>query len=373
MTAITTAPSPEKTETAPVYNQRRFKIQLCGCFRLELQAVHCKLQKSLAAMKNVLIIGHSNIGDVCYNLAVVKPLQRHFPEAKIHFLTSSRCREIVDGYNGIHSAIIYDRSGKDKGFFRQIRFVLGLRERGFDLVVVLKKSARQVFLGAKNVWRIEAGKLCQEHPVDRYLKLLRDNGINADKAIFDFTASKQEADFCRQFFQDNNISPNDKLACIMPLAAWSLKSWPVEKWNELAGVLIHQRGFKVIAVSRLPDNSLGRKVLASLSKDIIMADKTTLRQAMAIIERSNVFIGPDSSLLHIASCMETKTIGLYGPTPASCFYPYFHRSNIVMPRKKFNCMPCCPGMRVTCNKGEHWHDFGPCMQDIRVEDVLAKI
>jgi heptosyltransferase II len=329
--------------------------------------------KELAVMKNILIIGHSNIGDVCYDLAVVRPLQRHFPEANIHFLTSSRCRDIVDGYNGIHSVITYDRSGKDKGFVRQIRFILELRGCRFDLVVVLKKSARQVFLGAKNVWCIKAGKPCQAHPVDRYLKLLRDNGVSADKAIFDFTASKQEIDFCGQFFQDNNISPNDKLAGIMPLAAWSLKSWPVEKWNELAGILTQQRGFKVIAVSRLPDNSLGHKVLASLSKDIILADKTTLLQAMAIIERSAVFIGPDSSLLHIASCMGIKAIGLYGPTPSSCFYPYFHRDSIVLPRRKFDCMPCCPGMKVTCNKGEHWHDFGPCMQDIRVEDVLAKI
>jgi heptosyltransferase II len=324
-------------------------------------------------MKNILIIGHSNIGDVCYDLVVIRPLQRHFPEAKIHFLTSSRCRDIVDGYNGIHSVITYDRSGKDKGFLRQVQFVLSLRERRFDLAVVLKKTARQVFLGAKNVWYVKTGKPRQAHPVDRYLKLLKDNGVGADKAIFDFTASKQEIDFCKNFFQDNNIGPDDKLAGIMPLAAWSLKSWPVEKWNELAKVLTHQRGFKVIAVSRLPDNSLGSKVLASLSKDIIMADKTTLLQAMAIIKRSAVFIGPDSSLLHIASCMGIKTIGLYGPTPISCFYPYFHRDSIVLPSGKFNCMPCCPGMNVICNQGKRWHDFGPCMQDIKVEDVLAKI
>jgi heptosyltransferase II len=324
-------------------------------------------------MKNILIIGHSNIGDVCYDLAVVRPLQSHFPEAKIHFLTSSRCRDIVDGYNGIRSVITYDRSGKDKGFLRQIRFVLELRGRRFDLAVVLKKSARHVFLGAKNVWHIKTGKPCQAHPVDRYLKLLRDNGISADKAMFDFTVSTQEADFCRQFFQDNNISPNDKLAGIMPLAAWSLKSWPVEKWNELAGVLIKRMGFRVIAIGKLPENDLGEKVKSELSKGIIIADKTTLRQAMAIIERSAVYIGPDSSLLHIASCMGVRAIGLYGPTSADCFYPYFHRDNIVFPHKTLDCMPCCPGMRVTCNKGKHWHDFGPCMQDIRVEDVLAKI
>jgi hypothetical protein len=36
-------------------------------------------------------------------------------------------------------------------------------------------------------------------------------------------------------------------------------------------------------------------------------------------------------------------------------------------------MPCCPGMNVVCNKDVIRHDFGPCMQEIRVDEVFDKI
>jgi heptosyltransferase II len=324
-------------------------------------------------IKNILIIGHSNIGDACYNMVVVRPLREQFPDAKISFLTSSRCEEIVKGYKGIDRVLTYDRSGKDKGLFNQIRFVLELRKIEFDIAVVLKKSARYMFLRVNKTWCTDKDKSHDVHPVERYLKLLRDKEVNVEAARFDFVVSDSEQSFCDGFFKNHAILPDDKIAGIMPLAAWSLKSWPTAKWNELSKILTQQRGYKVIAFGKYADDDISRKVVSALSKDIIMSGQTTLKQAMALISRCKVFIGPDSSLLHIASCMGVNTIGLYGPTSIDCFYPYFHRDNIVLPTDKFTCMPCCPGMKVVCNTGKQRHNFGPCMQSISVDDVLARI
>ena len=324
-------------------------------------------------MKNILIIGHSNIGDACYDMAVVNPLRGHFSQAKIHFLTSSRCKDIADGYKGLDYIITYDRSDKDKGFLRQIKFVSELRNIKFDIAVVLKKSARYVFLRADKIWCADKGRLRNLHPVESYLNLLRDKGINADSARFDFAVAEDERAYCERFFNDNGISRSDNIIGIMPLAAWYLKSWPIDKWNELAKILTHQFKFKVIALGKKDDNDVSSRVSAAISGDIIVAGQTTLKQAMALISRCKVFIGPDSSLIHIASCMGIKTIGLYGPTSTSCFYPYFHRDNIVLPAKKLPCMPCCPGKKVSCNKGKEKPDFGPCMENITVQDVLTRI
>jgi heptosyltransferase II len=322
---------------------------------------------------NILVIGHSNIGDVCYDMVVVNPLRRRFPHAKISFLTSSRCIDIVDIYRGVDSGITYDRSGKDRGFLRQIGFILRLRKIKFDIAVVLKRSARYMFLRADKVWCVDKIQQYKVHPVDRYLKLLRNKGIDADKACFDFTIADSEKEFCDKFFKHHNIASDDKIAGIMPLAAWSLKSWPPDRWNHLAKILTHDQGFKVIALGKSSTDEISKKVISSLSKDIILSGETTLRQAIALISRCTVFVGPDSSLLHIASCMQVKAIGLYGPTSISCFYPYFHRENIVLPERKPDCMPCCPGMKVVCNEGGHRHDFGPCMQSIQVDDVLKHL
>ena len=324
-------------------------------------------------IKNILIIGHSNIGDVCYDMVVVNPIRRHFPQAKIYFLTSSRCKDIADGYKGLDRIINYDRSGKDKGFFRQIMFISELRKIRFDMALVLKKSARHVFLRVDKIWSVDKIKSHNLHPVERYLKLLRDNGVSTNSAQFDFALAENERIFCQNFLKEKGIGPNDKLAGILLLAAWSLKSWPIERWNELAKTLTHKFNFKVIALGKAPDNDLGRRVSKAISNEIIMADKTTLKQAIALIKRCSLFIGPDSSFIHLASCMGVKTIGLYGPTSIDCFFPYFHYDNIVLASKKLDCMPCYPGNRPVCTNDRESPDFGPCMEGIKVEDVLSKI
>jgi len=323
-------------------------------------------------MKNILVIGHSNIGDVCYNLALIRPLKEAYPDAVISFMTSPRCRELVENYRGIDNVIIYDRNGRDKGLLNQVRFILNLRKIRFDLAVVLKSSARHVFLKSKAIWGVSCDRARHIHPVERYLALLRENKINPARAAFDFTLSRQDEDFAGEFFTKNNIGKNDLLAGILPLAAWTLKSWPAGKWNDLAAKLKNVRGIKMIALGKSDASVFSNKVLSSLSADIIKAGQTTLKQAIALMSKCDVFIGPDSSLLHIASCVGINAIGLYGPTSVECFYPYFHRDNIIRTADLLPCMPCCPGMNVVCNKDRIRHDFGPCMQAISVEVVFKK-
>ncbi|MFH1678651.1 MAG: glycosyltransferase family 9 protein [Candidatus Omnitrophota bacterium] len=323
--------------------------------------------------QNILVVGHSNIGDVCYDLAVVDPLHKRYPEARVAFLTSSRCKGIVNNYKGIDKIITFDRYGKDKSFFHRLRFILELRKEKFDLAVVLKKSMTYKFLGISNAWCLKKGPLHPNHPVDLYLKLLRVHGIEVQTASFSFNLDDSERIFCENFLKKRSICPKDTLIGILPLAAWSLKSWPIEKWNKLTEILRNQYGIKVINLGKMPKNDLGRRISKEISGQIIPADETTLLQARALLQRCHLFIGPDSSFLHLASCMGIETIGLYGATSSEHFYPYFHRHNIVCLEKRLSCMPCYPGAGHSCQNGETKYDFGPCMEAIRVEDVLTAI
>jgi ADP-heptose:LPS heptosyltransferase len=324
--------------------------------------------------QNILIIGHSNIGDACYDMVVVEPLRRHFPGAKIYFLTSSRCKDMVECHSGIDAVVICDRGKNANSLLGQIRLISELRKIKFDILLVLKRSARHVFLQASEKWiTAKDSRANKIHPADRYLNFLETKGITAEKLFFDFSTKSQEQAFCEDFFQKNNIKKGEKIAGILPLAAWSLKSWPMEKWNSLAQALIDRFNLRVISLGKMPESDLGKRVLAAASGDIIMAGNTTLKQAIALIRHCSVFIGPDSSLTHIASCVGVKTIGLYGATSADMFYPYFHRENVVLPETRPDCMPCYPGKRPVCRMLDQYLDFGRCMQDIKVEDVLLKL
>ncbi|MFA7283658.1 MAG: glycosyltransferase family 9 protein [Candidatus Omnitrophota bacterium] len=324
--------------------------------------------------KKILIYGHSNIGDVIYDLAVVGPVRKMYPEAEIVFLTSARCRDIADGYYGLDRVITFDRRGRDKGFIKGLRFSLNLRRERFDLVIVLKKSLNYIFLGAPSVWREKLkDRPEQKHPVDRYINMLASYGIPPERASFNFSVKEPEAGFCEEFFKKNGVGGQDRIGGILPLAAWSLKSWPVEKWNSLSGILYERYGIRLLNLGKFPGSEFGRSIAAKMSSRIIAGDKTSLAQAKALLKRCRFFIGPDSSLLHLASCMGIETIGLYGATSGEHFYPYFHQNNIIYARNRIPCMPCYPGASVSCCAGKAHYDFGPCMEGIEVADVLELI
>ena len=324
--------------------------------------------------KNILIIGHSNIGDVCYDVVTIDPLRSHFPQAKISFLTSSRAESILQGYEGLDKIFTFDKHTKDKGLYGRLRLMAVLVREKFDLVVVLKNTFMYKFLGISCAWSVRKYLGCELlekriHAVDIYLEFLRSHGVDARETKFGFTLGEEERDFCDAFLAKEGISVKDKVVGIAPLAAWSLKSWPIDKWNKLAKNLKSQYGIKVINLSKSGRDPFSQMVLKNISREIISADKTTLRQAMALIKRCNFFIGPDSSLLHLASCMGVEAIGLYGPSSGEYFYPYFHRHNIVVSKEKLNCIPCYPGLKSCLCKEKL--QFGVCMEGISVKDVLG--
>ena len=324
-------------------------------------------------IRNILIIGRSNIGDVCYDLVVVNPLRRCFPQAKISFLSSSRAENILQGYEGLDKIFTFDRHTKDRGLFGRLRLMVKLVRERFDLAIILKNTLMYRFLGIPRVWKMKRYSYVKSsektrHVVDSYLAFLRFHGIDAQEAIFEFALGEEEENFCDSFFVKEGISAKDRIVGILPMAAWSLKSWPIEKWNTLAGILKKQYGIKVINLGKRSDTPLGQMVLKNISREIISADTTNLKQASALIKRCSLFIGPDSSLLHLASCLGVEVIGLFGPSSGEDFFPYFHHHNNVSVKEKPTCMPCYPKLKFCpCRKKVQ---FGTCMEGIEVEDVL---
>ncbi len=335
-------------------------------------------KKKFSGFRKILIIGHSNIGDVCYDLVVVKPLRINFPHAKISFLTSPRAQNIVASWDGLDRIIIFDRKATGKKIFGRIPFMVSLIKEQFDLAIVLKSTLMHQFLGIPNVWSLSqylgGGKVSDKkrHVVDIYLDFLRFHHMDNPQPVFELNAQKTSAPFFDKFLEENKISPQDKIIGISPLAAWSLKNWPTEKWNGLAEILKLKYGFKVIAFGKSAGDAFSHRTVENLSPTIASTiDKTSLVEALALIKRCDFFIGPDSGLLHLASCMKVETIGLYGATSKDFLYPYFHRHNMVVSKAKLPCMPCYPG-NIPCQRiGKSL--CGQCMEAIEVEDVLAAI
>jgi lipopolysaccharide heptosyltransferase II len=326
------------------------------------------------AFNNILVLGHSNIGDVCCDLVIIHPLHVQFPAAKITFLTNPRCKSLVDNYPGIDNIITFDRKGGNKSLLRRLRLINELRREKYDLVIILKHSLMHKFLNIKEKWSLREYLHClpaerKMHAADIYLELLNAHGVTASKAIWSF--DPKEDDYCRTFFRLENITPQDTIIGIMPFSNWSKKDWPIDKWGELVIDITRRFDTKILVFGKTNNDLSDQKISFTFKSNVIsLMNKTTLTQAMALIKKCDIFIGSDSSLLHLASCMGVESIGLYGATSKDYIYPYFHRHNICSPRAKLECMPCYPGpQKCLCN--ERALSETPCMGGITVEDVIG--
>lgn len=97
-----------------------------------------------------------------------------------------------------------------------------------------------------------------------------------------------------------------------------------------------------------------------------LGGKTTIREAMSIIALSDIFVGPCSGLMVIATSLEIPTIGLFGAFSPQRIGKYYEKFIPLWGRPK--CAPC----------NEHWTECrlgypAPCMRLIQPIDVLNAV
>ena len=99
--------------------------------------------------------------------------------------------------------------------------------------------------------------------------------------------------------------------------------------------------------------------------DVNLTGLTDLRKTMAIIALSNLYIGPNSSLMVISTALKIPTIGLFGAFDPKTRTKFYERFTAL--RKKVECAPC----------EDHWTEcqYGhpaPCMKSLLPQDVLKE-
>jgi ADP-heptose:LPS heptosyltransferase len=106
----------------------------------------------------------------------------------------------------------------------------------------------------------------------------------------------------------------------------------------------------------------GRK-LARLKRRPLrsLIGRTSLKEAMAVVQRSAVHVCGDTGTAHIAAAFCVPVVSLYGPTSPDRTVPYGQRSRTLY--KKPLCTVCPPNR---CLRKE-------CLQWITVDEVLAAV
>ena len=325
--------------------------------------------------KKILIILHGSIGDVIRALPLADSLRRGFPRAFLAWSVEPPSLPLLHENPAIDEIIVFDRPRGWKTFGR---FLARIRAEHFDLVLDLQRHFKS---GLISRWsgagqRIGFGRGDSKElnwlynnlhidtygeafsKLEHYLRFADYLGVPRAPLEWNFhlTAAEWNA-------VENHLSQVRPFAVLFVGARWESKRWFAGQIARCAEILSEDYRFDVVLLGGKEDRSLALEVAAEARVGITdLVGRTSLREAIGVIDRAQLAVGPDTGLMHIAAAVGTPVISLWGATNPQRTGPYGF-SNLVIQGQA----PCVPCNRRRCSIGRI------CMKSISAQQIADKI
>jgi len=147
---------------------------------------------------------------------------------------------------------------------------------------------------------------------------------------------------------------------IHPAAPWKWKLWSGDKWREIAK-LLRSSGLCVKTLCGPDEHEYIDSIFPVDKYEIISFQN--IRELTASLQKCRCFICLDSGPMHAAAALDIPTVALFGPADIQMWLPLADHVKGVKAKTKIDCSPC---HQIGCANN------GKCMEDIEVDDVLAK-
>lgn len=152
------------------------------------------------------------------------------------------------------------------------------------------------------------------------------------------------------------------------------KNWPLAHWEQFLAELTRRKPeAKLVLLGNEHDVKPAERLKQKLGDRLIcLANETTITQAMQVLSHCELFIGPDSGLMHLAAAFGKPTFTLWGASSEKLYgYEQFNASLHRCVRAATDCFPCNawqePNQRKT-RAPESCPDFA-CMKQLGASEV----
>ncbi len=312
-----------------------------------------------------LLIRSANwIGDAIMTTPAVRAIRKNFPGAEITMLAKPWVAPVFENSPHIDKILIYDAAGRHKGFAGKFRLARDLKSYRFDAAILFQNAFEAAFITflaeipRRIGYNTDARTLLLTHPVlctkemkrihqvEYYLGILRGAGLQTDGTELHLAVSRKDRGRAEDILKGFGISQEEPLLGINPGATYgSAKRWFPERYAELCLRLRNISPFHILVFGGPVEESLGQQICETVGKGCInLCGKTSLQEAVALIERCRLFVTNDSGLMHIAAALNVPQIAVFGSTNHVTTSPASAKSRVV--RVPTACSPClkpdCP-------------------------------
>jgi len=319
---------------------------------------------------------------------MLRTLKKNHPGAEIVFLCSPINESIARKIPYADKVIVSDIHSFLSNPFKILKLIFTLREVKYDIIIDTEQWSRisSIICGlirySYSVGFRTSGQFRHffydsavvhsktKHELETFLDLLipLDIPVLEEDYKLEYFITEGNKNAAEKFYSENNLE-NRELICLHQGCGDNGKprEWELVNYVALGKRLIEYNDNIVIIVTgsrqEIPKCNF---ISEGIGKNVInIAGRFTLDEVVAIVEKARLLVCSNTGMLHLASCVGTKTMGLHGPTNPVKWGAY--SKNTVLIQSDKYCSPCL----------YLGHDYGckmpSCMKHISVDDVFIHI
>lgn len=283
--------------------------------------------------RSICLLRLSALGDATHVVPVVRTLQRQLPDARLTWVIGPGEAKLLAGLENVRFVVYDKRSGLAgmRALWRE------LRGERFDVLLQMQLAARANLLAAglrarRRIGydrarskeghalvvneRIPAGG---QHVLDVLGRFCEPLGIHQDRVEWHLPVSDED----RQWAQ-RHLEAGRRWLLVSPCSSHPLRNWSAERYAAVADHAA-SRGWGVVMCggrSELERDTTDRILAAMHNPALDLVGRDTLKQLIALLERADAVLAPDSGPVHIANAVGTPVLGLYACTDPTRSGPY---------------------------------------------------
>src|ERR1044072_7106527 len=331
-------------------------------------------------VRRVLVVRLRSIGDTVLATPSLFALKRFLPNAQIDILVEDWVAPVLDNHPHVDNVIVLERGG----LMARARVARELRAANYDVVYNLHGGTTATFLTRATGARHRVGfksyqygqlhnhqapsplLLWQQqktHTVEQQLALLGCTGVPVtDRPRTNLGISPKAAETVARLLDEAGLSEQN-IALIHPAAAFATKQWAVEKFARVVEFLA-ERGFTSVAIAASDEQALLEQLRSETTVKVVTL-ALSLPEVTALAARSQLFVGNDSGIAHIAAAVGTPSVVVFGSSNIAHWRPWNRAPAEVV----FEEMPCQPCHGYFCEKFSQ----PECILRVPVDRVIAAI
>ena len=334
----------------------------------------------------ILVVTLRRLGDVLLATPLVRTVRRGLPGASLDMLVFAGGERILRGNPDVDQVLTMPERPSLADTMRLIARI----SRRYDLAICTQSGDRPTF----TTWLAGRRRLGLVPPTGgQWKRWAHDLAVVAEPGghrvsdllrLVDALGLQRMPDLvCPEGGSAAGVAPAAPYAVLHPNPMYHYKRWNDAGWRALARGLAARGLAVVVTQGRDPDEGAYVDRLFAGERVVREGGRLDWAGLTALLKGAAVYIGPDTSVTHLAAGSGCPTVALYGPTSPTLVGPWpvggldqpwasagrmQRRGNVWLVQNPLPCLPC---EQLGCDR--HLDSRSQCLDELGADQVLAAV